>query len=121
MNHIVVDFELNIHKINEDNRNAARLKFVNCISIFSRQRQAHNRLSNFQKSIIQNAKLTHFFLEKPNVLITKADKGNTSEAMDKNKYIEEIKTMLSDKITYKPLRNDPTNKTQKKVNNLIKL
>ena len=32
--HLVADFESNIHKINEDARNAARFKFVNCISTF---------------------------------------------------------------------------------------
>ena len=117
--HLFADFESNIHKINEDDRNAARFKFVNCISTFSRQRQSHNALSNFQKNMIQNAKLTHTFLKNnPNILITKADKGNTTVALDKNKYIE-VKTILAEKKTYITLKKDPTNITQNKVNNLI--
>ena len=63
--------------------------------------------------MIQNAKLTHTFLKNnPNILITKADKGNTTVALDKNKCIEEVKTMLSEKKTYIPLKKGPTNITQ---------
>ena len=106
--HLVADFESNIHKINEDDRNAARFKFLNCISIFSRLRQSQNPLSNFQKNMIQNAKLSHTFSKNnPNILITNADKGNITVALDKNKYIEEVKTMLSEKKTYIPLKKRP--------------
>ena len=57
----------------------------------------------------------------PNILITNADKGNTTVAMDKNKYIQEATLMLSDKKTYEPLKKDPTNAIHNKVNNLMKL
>ena len=53
--------------------------------------------------------------------MTKADKCNTSVPMDKNKCTEEITTILSDETTYIPLEKDPTNTTQNKVKNLIKL
>ena len=66
-------------------------------------------------------KSTHILLkDNPNILITKADKGNTTVALDKTKYVNEIKTMLSDTTTYIPLKKDPTNTTQKKVNDLVK-
>ena len=51
----------------------------------------------------------------------KADKSNTTVAMDKNKYIQEATLMLSDKKTYVPLKKDPTNTIHNKVNNVIKL
>ena len=76
----------------------------------------------FQKQVIENSKLTKNFLKNnPHILITKADKGNTTVAMDKNKYILQATLMLSDKKTYEPLKKDPTNITHNKVNNLIKL
>ena len=69
----------------------------------------------------QDIKSTHIFLNNNrNILITKADKGNTTVALEKTKYLNEIKTMLSDTRTYIPLKKDPTNTTQKKVNDLIK-
>ena len=56
----------------------------------------------------QDIKSTHHFLKNnPNILITKADKGNTTVALDKTKYVNEIKTMLSDSRTYTPLKKDP--------------
>ena len=54
-------------------------------------------------------------------MVTKADKGNITVAMDKNKYISEATRILSDKKPYVLLKKDPTNMTHKKVNNLINL
>ena len=68
INHLVADFESNIQKINEDKRNEVRLKFVNCISNFSRQRRTHTALQN---EMTQDIKSTHIFLKNnPNMLIT---------------------------------------------------
>ena len=76
----------------------------------------------FQKQVIENSKLTkHFLKNNPHILITKADKGNTTVAMDTNKYILQATLMLSDKKAYEPLKKDPTNITHNKVNNLIKI
>ena len=84
--HLIVDFESNIYKIQEYNRIEARLKFVNCLKNFSNQKQ--NSLNFFQKQVIENSKCTTTFLKNnPHILITKSDKGNTTVAMDKNKYI----------------------------------
>ena len=95
--HLVADFELNIHTIDKDERNAARLKFVICISNFSRQRRTH---TTSQNEMTQDIKSTTFFFKK---------------------YLNEIKTMLSDSSTYILLKKDATNTTQKKVNDLLKL
>ena len=113
---LVADFESNIHKIDEDKRNAARLKFVNCISNFSRQRRTHTTSQNEKTQDIKSTKIS--LKNNPNILITMADKGNTTATLDKTKYLNEIKTMLSDSSTYIPLKKDPTNTTQKKVNDL---
>ena len=76
----------------------------------------------FQKQVIDNSKLTKNFLKNnSHILITKADKGNTTVAMGKNKYILQPSLMLSDNKTYEPLKKDPTNITHNKANNLIKL
>ena len=92
---------------------------MNCISNFSRQRRTHTAL---QKKKIRDIKSTHLFLKNnPNILITKADKGSTTVALDKTKYVNEIKTMLSDRRTYTSLKKYPTNTTQRKVNDFIKI
>ena len=92
---------------------------MNCISNFLRQRRAHTALQN---EMTQDIKTTQIFLKNnPNILITKADKGNTTVALYKTKNVNEIKTMLSDSITYTPLKKDLTNTAQRKVNDLIKI
>ena len=76
----------------------------------------------FQKQVIENSKLTKNVLKNNlHILITKADKGNTTVAMDKNKYILQATLMLSDKNAYEHLKKDLTNITHNKVSNLIKL
>ena len=55
------------------------------------------------------------------ILITKADKRNTTVAMNKHDYIHQATLVLADKKTYEPLKKDPTNTIHNKVNNLIKI
>ena len=58
-----------------------RLKFVNCISNFSRQRRTRTALQN---EMSQDIKSTHIFLKNNlNILIIQADRGNTTVALDK--------------------------------------
>jgi len=46
----------------------------------------------------------------PNILFTRADKGNTTVALNKNKYCSQMETMLHDKDTYEVVKNDPSKK-----------
>jgi len=41
-----------------------------------------------------------FVKDNPNILFTKADKGNTVIALDRNEYIENMETLLSYSDTY---------------------
>ena len=86
---LIADFESNIHKINEGDRNEATLKFVNCFKTFLHKK--NNPINDFQKQIIQNSKLTKTFLKNnPNILITNAGKSNIDVAIDKNKYTRDF-------------------------------
>ena len=97
-----------------------RLKFVNCIKNFSNQ--TPNSVNWFQKQVIQNSKITDTFLKNnPDIYFTKADKSNTTVAMNKTKYIQEATLMLPDKKTYEPPKKDPTSTIYNKVNNIIKI
>ena len=54
-------------------------------------------------------------------MITKADESNTTVAIDKNKYINDVQLMLSVKNIYETFKRVPTNTTHKNFNDLIKL
>ncbi|XP_011859074.1 PREDICTED: uncharacterized protein LOC105556590 [Vollenhovia emeryi] len=51
-----------------------------------------------------------FLREHPEIIITRADKGHTTIAIDKDIYIEKMETLLNDKNTYITIKKDPTKK-----------
>ena len=54
-----------------------------------------------------------------NLVISKADKGNTTVVMDKTDYDMRLLTMLEDNTTYQQLQKDPTPNTEKTVNEFV--
>ena len=54
-----------------------------------------------------------------NLVISKADKGNTTVVMDKTDYDKRLLTMLEDNTTYQQLQKDPTLNTEKTVNEFV--
>ena len=55
----------------------------------------------------------------PDIVVLKADKGNVTVVMNKQAYDNQILDLLNDTTTYEPLRIDPTNKTEKTVNQFV--
>jgi hypothetical protein len=53
-----------------------------------------------------------------NLIITKADKGNTVTVLDKSIYIDKVQDFISSSLSI-PLKKDPTPKFQSQVRNLI--
>jgi len=51
-----------------------------------------------------------FIKDNPNILFTRADKGNTTVVLDKDEYTHKMEAMLSDSDTYTKISKDPTNK-----------
>ena len=51
-----------------------------------------------------------FISENPDILITKAAKGNTTVIMNRENYREKMYEILNDQTTYKLIKKDPTNK-----------
>lgn len=49
-----------------------------------------------------------FLFHHPDILITKADKGNTTVTLDKNDYFNKMHNLLSDNDTYIGVTRDPT-------------
>ena len=52
-------------------------------------------------------------------MITKADKGNYTVIIDKDKYEEKIFKLLNDKDTYVLIKNDLTKSIERKLNKFI--
>ena len=60
-----------------------------------------------------------FVKDHPEILISKADKGNVTVAQNKFEYISKMESMLSDKNTYKLITKDPTKKLAGELRNLV--
>nr|XP_021206294.2 uncharacterized protein LOC110385892 [Bombyx mori] len=96
-------------------KNNLRSKTINVISNYYNK---NDRLNH--KVLIKNLYITRKFLkERPDLIVARADKGNTTVIMLKTEYETEMRKMLNDKVTYKLLKKDPTNKWQKVANGLV--
>ena len=60
-----------------------------------------------------------FVREHPDILFTRADKGNVTVALDKKDYIFKMENMLSDESTYVKVPNDPVLKLTKEARSLL--
>ncbi|KYN04662.1 hypothetical protein ALC62_04466 [Cyphomyrmex costatus] len=70
-------------------------------------------LNNYNKTI-------DFCKNNPNVVFTKADKGNVTVALDKSDYIKKMEEMLSDRNTYILVKKDPMKSIEKELNLMLK-
>ena len=61
-----------------------------------------------------------FISENPEILITKADKGNTTVIMNRENYRKKMFEILKDQTTYNVIDKDPTNKINLEIRNLLK-
>ncbi|XP_053691042.1 uncharacterized protein LOC128739573 [Sabethes cyaneus] len=76
----------------------------------------HHELEWINKDILKSGK---FLAENPNILVTKADKGNKTVIISSSEYQEKMESLLDDETTYKKIKGDPTAKILKKISVLI--
>ena len=63
---------------------------------------------------------TRRFLEQnPNLILTRADKGNITVALDRDVYIYKMNAMLGDTETYPMIKRDPTRKITTSLRELL--
>lgn len=61
-----------------------------------------------------------FLRDHRNVAFTRADKGNITVALDKDKYIREMELTLSDEDTYVTINKNPIKKVENILNSLLR-
>lgn len=101
----IINFENNLRKLSPVKRSSIRNRSTNIInSIPSYQyplTKAHNELLHL--NFITN----NFLKDNHNLIITRADKGNITVALDKDKYIRDIEELLKDERTYIVVNRNP--------------
>ncbi|XP_062703746.1 uncharacterized protein LOC134286186 [Aedes albopictus] len=73
----------------------------------------HGKLEWIEKDIAASRR---FLEENPNLLITKADKGNKTVIIEAEEYHAKMMELLNDEDTYRKLRADPSNRIMRKIN-----
>jgi len=61
-----------------------------------------------------------FIKDNPNIIFTRADKGNTVVALDRSEYVRNMETCLSDPDTYIILKHNPANKLLLDLKTILK-
>jgi len=62
-----------------------------------------------------------FHKKNPNVIFTRADKGNVTVALERQDYITAIEKLLNDKNTYTIVKKIPIKNVEKNLNSIIKV
>ncbi|KMQ83928.1 reverse transcriptase [Lasius niger] len=60
-----------------------------------------------------------FLNENQSLILTRADKGNVTVALDKDTYINKMEELLGDRETYKLIKKDPTRKLTTSLRDLL--
>jgi len=77
--------------------------------------------TDIDKIILESLSVTRTFLKNnPNVIFTRADKGNTVVALDRDVYKNKMELLLSDTNTYSILKRNPVNGLLKDLKELLK-
>jgi len=74
-----------------------------------------------EKTLSSLEKLTNSFCKNnPDIIFTRADKGNVTVALNKEVYNKRMEELLQDKNTYEIIKKNPINNIEKKLNYIIK-
>ncbi|XP_011858224.1 PREDICTED: uncharacterized protein LOC105555793 [Vollenhovia emeryi] len=113
----IKNVELNSYKITDNALADIRSRIAHSLHNFLRV----TKQDFLDKHILNEyAKCNRFLRDNDDVLVTKADKGQVTVIMNKNKYKNQIIELLQDQNTYKKLNNDPIKRISNKMNDLVK-
>jgi len=114
---IMKNLENNSCKINFDTFEAIRNR---TISILNNHTPNHSIANLNIKKISQIQKTTKEFTKNnPQIIFTRADKGNMTVALDQTQYKRTMSLMLQDRDTYDIINKDPTRTLTNKVREIL--
>ena len=77
----------------------------------------HNDFNRYVKNLVSQTR--EFINNNNNLILTRADKGNITVALDKDKYIQDMITILSDQSTYTVVKKDPLRKMSSSLREIL--
>ncbi|KYN43230.1 hypothetical protein ALC56_02415 [Trachymyrmex septentrionalis] len=99
--------ENNIEKLDEKTKNLIRKDTITVLNSIN-YKFPNNKFDNIIKQGIRELKM--FLNNNQGLLVTKADKGNSTVILSYEEYVIKMTDILSDNDTYRVIKKDPTNK-----------
>jgi len=114
---LIKNIENNIIKLHTDTQNAIRNKTIPLIHNLSTVLHKKDQIANKITNLLNITK--KFMKNNPNIIYTRADKGNITVALNRIEYTNKIEDMLSDNCTYEPVKKDPTRRLTDDMRELL--
>jgi len=114
---LIKNIENNINKLNIDIQSLIR---NNSLPIIKKLFNRCSQKNKMHERLLSVGRLTRQFIKKhPKLVLTRADKGNVTVALNREDYICKIETMLQDQDTYTNVTNNPIKKITNEARNLL--
>jgi len=114
---LIKNIENNINKLNVDFQGFVR---NNSLPIIKKLFNTCSQRNKIYDRLMSLGRLTRQFIKKhPNLILTKADKGNVTVALNRDDYIYKIEAMLQDQDTYTSITYNPIKKITNEARNLL--
>lgn len=99
-----------------DKQTAELIRF-HYIHIFSKFLPSNFKFNDIDKELLFKSKiLSEFWKNHPDILFTRADKGNVTVAVDRISYVNNINILLSDESTYIKIKRNPVKNIENTLN-----
>ncbi|EFN63478.1 hypothetical protein EAG_07003, partial [Camponotus floridanus] len=113
----IKNFEYSLNKLPLNKRSEFRNKSMSLLNAISSYSYQNNAINNCLLELHQKTK--NFLTENPNIIVTRADKGNTTVALNRDDYIKNVEKLLEDKDTYLIVLKNPINKLISSLRELL--
>lgn len=120
LDQLIIDCEFILSSIgDEETKIQTRNCVINILTNFLYRSQWVNRSIDSRNVLKICNETTQFLKTNNNLMLTNADKGNTTVLLDKSEYSQKAYALLNDQNTYSKLSKDPTVTVQNKLNKII--
>jgi len=114
---VIKNFETSTYKFPEKSLEKTRAMFVNSLN---KHLYSSKHLNYIDAYILREVnKCKKFLKNNDEVFVTRADKGQITVTMDKEKYIEQMNNNLNDANTYRKINKNPLRKITTRLNDLV--
>jgi len=115
---VIKDMENNIKNFHVENQTRMRNTIIPQFHKFLHIKPPKNNITERLTHLLKNT--IKFNRNNPDIIFTRADKGNITVALNRSSYLKKMEELLEDTITYTIVKKDPSSSIERKLNGIIK-